>query len=662
MMLPVCFAAASCSSQCQISSHVGLGAFSLFRRAAGDRCIVEDRVSFNIGIHDRGISLKSHALKSPNSLYVETPDQLGSAECPNITSYPSEFDDIVAKPSKDYFYKKSEELTGLLKEVNASQSELTITNGVGGDVSNELSSQSSMVEPLTSSSTPLESAPPLNGDELLNIPESFLSSNADSNVFSTNSISVSSKLEAANNELSGLKESFQKFLGEINNTVNASINEARDFVNDTYRTATSSLTYTVKSVSETSEKTASNFSSEFKESTFRTAGLAVDILRQSLVAVGGTLTKATDFVIYSYGSAKDMLPPDIRDPLNLLEERALAIVRPVGTALHQVYVVIEGLERNLGLDPSDPLVLFVFSIGGSVILGISYWRLNYGGYSGDLSPEESLELLRKENAILVDVRTEDLRKRDGIPDLRRGARFKYASIILPEMDTSVRKQLKNHKEVDDALIATVIRNLKVSQNDSKVIIMDASGARSKGIARYLRRLGVKNAYLVGGGFLSWVESGLRIKEIRPETALTLLNEETEAILEDIKPTPLLVLGYGVGFIAAVYALLEWEKTLQLIGIIGLGQTIYRRVASYEDSEDFNQDVRLLLAPVRLGAQAFSWAAGKLEPNRIGLPTSPSSTAVQDRVLQAAAKHESQPSDSGDAQASSSSENLDLSEV
>ncbi|KAK1313282.1 hypothetical protein QJS10_CPA06g01475 [Acorus calamus] len=594
----------------QISSHVGLGAFSLFRRAADGRCIVEDRVSFNIGIHDRGISFKSHALKSPISLYVETPDHLGSAECPNITSYPSEFDDIVAKPSKDYFYKKSEELTGLLKEVNASQSELTITNGVGGDVSN-----------------------------------------AESNVFSTNSISVSSKLEAANNELSGLKESFQKFLGEINDTVNASINEARDFVNDTYRTATSSLTYTVKSVSETSEKTASNFSSEFKESTFRTAGLAVDILRQSLVAVGGTLTKATDFVIYSYGSAKDMLPPDIREPLNLLEERALAIVRPVGTALHQVYVVIEGLERNLGLDPSDPLVL------------ISYWRLKYGGYSGDLSPEESLELLRKENAILIDVRPKDLRERDGIPDLRRGARFKYASIILPEMDTSVRKQLKNHKEVDDALIALVIRNLKVFQNDSKVIIMDASGARSKGIARYLRRLGVKAKCLLGWGwFLSWVDSGLRIKELRPETALTLLNEETEAILEDIKPTPLLVLGFGVGFVAAVYALLEWEKTLQLIGIIGLGQTIYRRVASYEDSEDFNQDVRLLLAPVRLGAQAFSWAAGKLEPNRIGLPTSPSSTAVQDRVLQAAAKHESQPSDSGDAQASSSSENLDLSEL
>ena len=52
----------------------------------------------------------------------------------------------------------------------------------------------------------------------------------------------------------------------------------------------------------------------------------------------------------------------------------------------------------------------------------------------------------------------------------------------------------------------------------------------------------------------------------------------------------------------------------------------------------------MLSPVRLGVQAFSWAAGKLENNSIGLPTSPSSSDVQNRGLKAAAKHESQPSE------------------
>lgn len=78
--------------------------------------------------------------------------------------------------------------------------------------------------------------------------------------------------------------------------------------------------------------------------------------------------------------------------------------------------------------------------------------------------------------------------------------------------------------------------------------------------------------------------------------------------------------------------------------------------------------RLLLTPVRLGGQAFTWAADKIETNRPGLPTSPSSIDIQNRVLQAAAKHESQPSDTEGTQDPSSepvaqmNEKVDLSEA
>ena len=38
---------------------------------------------------------------------------------------------------------------------------------------------------------------------------------------------------------------------------------------------------------------------------------------------------------------------------------------------------------------------------------VFYWRHTYGGYSGDISPELTLELLKgKENVVLVDVRPE----------------------------------------------------------------------------------------------------------------------------------------------------------------------------------------------------------------------------------------------------------------
>ncbi|KAI9377688.1 hypothetical protein POPTR_019G098950v4 [Populus trichocarpa] len=82
-------------------------------------------------------------------------------------------------------------------------------------------------------------------------------------------------------------------------------------------------------------------------------------------------------------------------------------------------------------------------------------------------------------------------------------------------------------------------------------------------------------YLVQGGFQSWVKQGIQVKELKPETVLTILNE---------------------GFAAASYALLglhicflmdrlsitfqeqlpkmlkKWEKTLQFVAIIGISQT------------------------------------------------------------------------------------------
>ncbi|GLT76784.1 hypothetical protein SLA2020_484230 [Shorea laevis] len=477
------------------------------------------------------------------------------------------------------------------------------------------------------------------------------------------STSVSDSLDMDNDPLFNTKTSIDDFLAGVSQSLNASVNKGENAVKSSVDAVNSSITSVIKSATAAVDNIVSglfstadqnrelagnrltSFSSDLKEATSKASVVAVDVLRRAIVAVEDSLTNGASFIVYLYGSAKELLPPDIRDALNLSEEKTIEILSPIRTAFPQVYSAIEGLERSIGLDPNDPVVPFVLFLGTSTTLWVFYWAWTYSGYSGDLSPKATLEFLTgKENALLIDIRPEVLREKDGIPDLRRAARFRYASVTLPEVDASVRKLLKGGRDLDDTLVAAVIRNLKIFQDRSMVVVMDADGARSKGIARSLRKLGVEKPYLVQGGFQSWVNNGLRIKELKPETTLTVLNEDAEAILEEISPSPLQVLGFGVGSVVALYALLEWEKTLQLIGIVGLGQTIYRRVASYEESEDFKQDVRLLLAPVTFGAQAFAWAAGKLETNGIGLPTSPSSSDVQNRVLQAAAKHESQPPD------------------
>ncbi|KAM6602474.1 hypothetical protein CsatA_022083 [Cannabis sativa] len=63
-------------------------------------------------------------------------------------------------------------------------------------------------------------------------------------------------------------------------------------------------------------------------------------------------------------------------------------------------------------------------------------------------------------------------------------------------------------------------------------------------ARSLRKLGIKQPYLIQGGFQFWVKQGLRFKELKSESTLTIL-KEAEAILEDINPSLVQALGYGV---------------------------------------------------------------------------------------------------------------------
>ncbi|KAG6418328.1 hypothetical protein SASPL_120531 [Salvia splendens] len=459
-------------------------------------------------------------------------------------------------------------------------------------------------------------------------------------------------LSVQNTQLADIVEGGEDFINNSIETVTSSFNAALTSASEAADSVIKDINTFLDQTGESAGNRLSGVSSGLKEGSGAAASVALDVLRRIVVAVEDLLTKN---VGYAYDSAKGFLPQDYQDVVRSVEGRVADVLGPIGAALQQVYIALEGFEERVGLDPNDPLIPVVLVFGASAILWGSYRVLKYSGYAGDLSPELAMELLRGNN-------NANLRDRDGIPDLRRSARFRYAYVGPPKVDSSIKKLLKGGRDLEDSLHAVIIRDLKIVQDSSKVLVMDADGSRSKSVARSLRKLGTK-----ASGFESWVKEGCRIKELKPETTLTILNEEAEAILEEIKPTPLKIVGFGVGVAAAVYSLLEWETTLQFIGVIGLGQTILRRITSYQGAEDFQQDLRSLLAPVTLGNQAVSWAAGKLETNRNGLPTSPSSSDVQSRVLQAAAKLESQPPGTVDTQdfpqvGSSGNEEVNISEA
>ncbi|KAF5942192.1 hypothetical protein HYC85_019834 [Camellia sinensis] len=613
----------------QIFLYGGLQPVSSYQNACEVRCIVEERVVLGLssGNHLQGVTFKTEAATSFYANFIDGREQSGPMGFINMSPYQNELGDGKCEFVDNWSY---------------SMGGTNVPHYVGkGDLKFVASSSVSAEE-----------------QELMDFTDTnILPEPADPQTITTTDVitddpaSLSDSLTMDDDSLSSVKTSIENIFSGVNASINGSVNNGESFLKNSFDKFTSSVTSVLKGANEAVDNAVNKvissvdrvgelgankftgFSNDIKEASNKVGTVTVDILRRTIVQIEDSVNQGATYVVYVYGSTKNLLPPEAQNVLSLSEERVVKISRPVGTAFQQIYTALEWLEKSIGLDPNDPIVPFVLFIGTSAALWGSYWLFTYGGYAGDLSPKSTLELLTKQkNVVLID----DLRERDGIPDLRRAARFRYGNVTLPEVNGSIRKLLKSGKDLDDSLIAVVIRNLKI----------------------------IQQSYLVQGGYQSWLKEGLRVKQLKPETALTILNEEAEAILKDINPTPVKVLGYGVGFVAASYALLEWEKTLQIIGIVGLAQTLYRRVASYENAEDFKQDMRLLMSPVRLGGEAISWAAGKLETNGIGLPTSPSSLDVQNRVLQAAAKHESQPSDGEENQDLTApvNENIDLSEA
>lgn len=170
---------------------------------------------------------------------------------------------------------------------------------------------------------------------------------------STSSI-PSISLDVDGDSLSGAKSSFEEFVAGVGSTFNDSISKGQNAVTSSLDTINSSISSIIKGANDavdgavgkvfsTFDKTGelasnkvTNFSSDLKETASKAVIIAVDVLRRTIVAVEDSLTNGTSFVIYSYQSAKESLPPEIRDALNLSEEKANQIISPAKFALQKV--------------------------------------------------------------------------------------------------------------------------------------------------------------------------------------------------------------------------------------------------------------------------------------------------------------------------------------
>jgi hypothetical protein len=181
-------------------------------------------------------------------------------------------------------------------------------------------------------------------------PEAILSTDISSGKFE----SVSSLIQGGNESLDATKASVGDLVSGVNESFNAAVNKGEDVLRSSLDTATSFVDSIVKnattsadnafskvfsSVDQTGDlasKKITNVSSGINGVTSKAPALVIDVLRRTVVVVESSLSKGASYVVYLYGSAKEVLPAEIRDSVNVYEGKATQILRPVGSATQQV--------------------------------------------------------------------------------------------------------------------------------------------------------------------------------------------------------------------------------------------------------------------------------------------------------------------------------------
>lgn len=317
----------------QISLH-GLRPSSPFQKDFEVRCIREERVFLGLpnGTQLRGESFQTQATKSFYSTFVKSTEQSVSPGFTNNQSCQNE---------SDYL------------ECNFSD----VWSSSNGMINETVPLGRVEVKYVEDSSTAVAEEGFTNLKELSSQPADILSGPIEPETISTTDIMASSSdsLDAYKDPLFNKKTSIEDFLDGASKSFSTSINKGESALKSSVDAINASISSVIKNATdavdnavggvfstadqnrELAGNSLTSFSGDLKEAISKASVVAADVLRRTIVTVEDYLKDGASFVVYSYGSTKELLPPDIRDALNLSEERAIDVLRPVRTIFQQVF-------------------------------------------------------------------------------------------------------------------------------------------------------------------------------------------------------------------------------------------------------------------------------------------------------------------------------------
>lgn len=245
---------------------------------------------------------------------------------------------------------------------------------------------------------------------------------------------------------------------------------------------------------------------------------------------------------------------------------------------------------------SDPESYAIVALVGFGIPLVSIWRFLYSGYSGSYDPNKALDIIMSSDAILVDIRDEQMRTMDGVLVLKQSARGKGVVVPYPTIPTSVSSLIRDKEALKKEILASQIAAIAKIGPKTKVIIMDQKGNIAKDIARATRSAGVQQVYFIQGGFQNCRKTGLSLENnayyedgplaLVADTAETLRVETSGILTNPSALTKISISILGVGLFSTYF-----HDILKFIGVLGLEATLILRILQYNSAEEALDDLR-----------------------------------------------------------------------
>ncbi|CAL6342994.1 unnamed protein product [Bathycoccus prasinos] len=258
---------------------------------------------------------------------------------------------------------------------------------------------------------------------------------------------------------------------------------------------------------------------------------------------------------------------------------------------------LQPLVAAIKQNPDTGVALLAFIFGSPVLLAVLGAALR--GYDGDVRPKACYESLEKNgNAKIIDTRSEEAIRNEGVPDLRGSARNKGEIVRVVKLNEKERRQTRGARQIELTIAAEKVK--KLSSIGSKLYFI---GPDAKDLAKTVKsETFARKCYTISGGFEGYRSSGLKLRkggykknvaEVAAEEASEIGSRRRAAVQSSVGSVSTTVktaddsmkVVYGLLALGVVVGAIEYEKTLQFIGVVGIELTLLNAFLSYENPLD-----------------------------------------------------------------------------